>query len=302
MLCILLPFKIQSMNPKNYTKEDIANQINQLEYLLNEDASYYEIRKKIESFQWTIFSQFFRADGIVRVRFSDKLSTESMVEGKYEDIREIHHKKDENVEHFGRLNPPNESRFYAASTPVLALCEASENYRLGKLTKYETATSGYWDLQEKIMAAIIVNPNADYGKNEKFREFQETLKNKEGGEVYYELFEYLTEKFINPSSKEKDYYITSAFANYVFNTKWEHPEFNQIDCIIYPSGLPYDTYKEMNAMNLCFPARIVNKNLILKIVSSDRIETTKIGDQIYVKSISRVSAKDLDYENEKIIW
>lgn len=302
--CIQITLKNKLiMVDTRYTKKDIKKHIDKLEHLLDSDASYYTIRKTLSAFKWALFVEpNFTTGCIKRVRIYDGLSTESMKEGMYKEFKEIHHRTDvDNITKFDRFNAPHENRFYASSLDLLAYCEVSENFRENKSIKYKTATTGGWVLNEEILVAIIVSPYTDYGKNEMLIKCQNILKEK-NYEEYYELFHYLTEKTITPMKNEKDYYITSAFANYVFNTKWEHPNYSSVDCIVYPSGLPADMYKQRSAVNFCFRPEIVNKKLILNEVLCQRMETTKFKTSTNHYSISKIKPKQIDHSKKMIIW
>lgn len=304
------------MKFKNYSKKEIKKQIEDLENLANKASSsahynyndYYDIYKKIESFQWSVPVYPLDGEGMLRVRIPDESSTESMEEGKFKKFKDIHHipEEDENedlIKGFGRFDSPYRSRFYATSTLPLAYFESSKNWRnpKNKIIPFETVTTGYWDLKEEILAAIIMGPKDDYGTNQDFHKFKNTFL-KVAVEEYYELYDYLTKKFTEPYKTEKDYYLTAALANYIFDQKFEHPKVN-VDCIIYPTGLPNKLYKQMNGMNFCIHPRIVNTKLVLRKVTCERWKTTIIDGKKNGRQISqRIETENLDHKNRIIKW
>lgn len=280
-------------------KKDIKKEIDNLENLLNKEEPYIQIKKFVSKFTWMLPSTTIKFDCIFRVRIAD-IDSEDMNDGKYKKFEEIHHRTDlKNIKKFGRFNEPYQSVFYASSSQELAYSEVSENYRLNKKTKHQTVTRSEWELNEEIIAVIIVCPTTNYGENILYRKNQEILLNS-NLEEYYNLFSYLAEKTIKPGKSEKDYYLTAAFANTIFDTKFNN---RPIDCIIYPSGLHSDMVINMSAMNFCFHPRVIEEGkLILRDVLCHRVETTKIGDKTNFLSVDWCKPKRINHKNKSIIW
>ncbi len=223
----------------------------------------------------------------------------------FHEIREVGHRSDyNNILTFGRANEPLQTIFYCSTERETAFFETSSLARLNSNTDKEIYTTSRWIVQEDFPVANfpINDLNRDKNRiaedlNVRFEELVGKFHD-EGTPDLLNLLDLLSTEFARDYHSEKDYLISSAFANYVY----DHPGMNletgmemQMEGLMYPS-----VQWTESGMNLALTPSVVNDRLIeLDQVVCQKME--RVDETIYQDTDTLIS-KSIDYENWKINW
>lgn len=267
--------------------------------------SYSAIKNALYSFSIPFaFTVIPKGTPLFRIRVH-KNYFDNLEASVYNEIREVGHRYDyNNILTFGRANEPLQTIFYCSTERKTAFFETSQIARLNSNSEKEIYSIGRWIVKEDLRVATFPINNLNRNKNriaedlnKRFEELVGEFHNKETIDLLNLLY-FLSTEFARDYHREKDYLISSAFANYVY----DHPGIDlktnkeiQMDGIMYPSV----QWSECG-MNLALTPNVVNHRLI----DLDQVDCQKMEqvDKTVYKVTEMLISKSIDYENWKIIW
>jgi len=191
------------------------------------------------------------------------------------DIRSIKHRLANEVSTFGRIHRPNQAYFYACDDYENCSKELDKEIQFKKENKKEfVVITSQWTLKRDLTVCVIPDWNNPrmlpfIQKVESFKDISQENRN---------VLKYINELFLKEDDSSNIHKVTSAFCNAIL--------FNAINQRINFDGFLYTCVKDGTGYNLALFPHVVNDgDIILTSVVKDYIE-----------------AKQIDFENDKIVW
>ena len=203
-----------------------------------------------------------------------RVHTESQI--LFKKVNELSYIEDiQKITKFGRANEPGQSIFYCSDIELVSLAETNQIAREQKDKEFEYSTTGYWISTEDIVAVSLLTNENLRGKHSEIdimsTDFEDLVKaqNDENAQVVSELLQFLSKEFSTLyEGNSNNYKITTAFANYIYETV------NNADGILYPS-----TMYPNEGFNFAFKPEVIEKKM--QFVYAHRTKLEKCGDKKY---------------------
>lgn len=200
-----------------------------------------------------------------------------------------------NIKKFGRANEPGQSIFYCSNNEILSFVETSHIARENKEKNFEYLTESLWISTEEITAVTLLTNENIRGQHSEIdnssRSYERMFEsqNDENSKIVKELLEFLSKEFSQIANGNSNHYkITSAFANYIYDTV------EDVDGILYPSSL-----YPIEGFNFAFKPNVVETKM--KFYAARRIKMTKIGDKKYA-DLEQIESLPYTREDNNISW
>lgn len=222
-------------------------------------------------------------------------------------VSDFGHRVDRNkIKKFGRANEPFQSIFYCSDIRETAFFETSKLVRNNEKKDVEENSLSIWRTERDINVACLPKDKDYFGNktvesiNYDFKEFFSKINNDDSNNLQYFLHKISAEFSANSSDNNFNYLLTSAFANYIFETPMSpmnHDKKVDIDGITYPS-----VHFKSKGMNLAIkPDLIENKEIVLERVIYNKMQLT--SEETYTE-VHNIVSKSIDYISEpwEVIW
>lgn len=275
----------------NFDRKKLDSFLRLLSTARNETSneSYIYIKNILNSIEFPIpFTIYPKGTKLIRSRVHKEN------EVFFETIDELSYRHDiQNINNFGRANEPGQAVFYCSDNYAVSFGETSYIVREQMEKDFEYITSGIWILAEDIKVVSLLTNENIRGKHAEIDESSKSFENiiasqnDESAFVVKDLFQFLSKEFSNVAEGNSNQYkITSAFANYIFDSV------DMIDGILYPSTL-YPT----EGFNFAFSPYIVDEKM--KFYAAQRIKSQRVGNKRY-QEVEKIES-EINLTNSNVI-
>jgi hypothetical protein len=199
------------------------------------------------------------------------------------------------VKDFGRCNEPFQSMFYCSDNYELSLKEVTKGISADTLKEYKYHTISSWKLNEEISVAFFLEDNFDLKFNQNMfdmrQSFDRIIDDPQLIGDKLELKQFLLEvysQFKRPFSlNAKAYYLSAAFANYLFSTTDINNK--RVDGFIYPTCL--DEKESVLGLNYVFRPDIIGKAKKIELVNAWRVNINDKNDEISCRGVEKTTGE-----------
>lgn len=263
--------------------------------------SYIAIRNAI-----SLFSIPYPVVSLVPGKILYRTRVHERNEGFFENPFDLWHRRDVNrIATFGRANEPVQSIFYCSDNKDVAMLETSRISRLQETKDHEILTTGIWKVERELRIGHIIGNTTIDGLNmtvdglqitfeELVKKFQ-TEKSKD----HLKVLDLFSMEFTRDAHGEtRNYLISCAFANYIFENSGFDPRLGRVAT---PSGILYPSVVvRTQGMNLALKGDVIEDGSV-KLIQAVRSTLKRTGETSYTEIESLVS-QPIKHPSEKIEW
>jgi len=257
----------------------------------NDTSSYQHVKELIYKEQIMVPYTRYQSSLLIRYR----RHTEREYDVYFQNISDLSYRKDiTNINRFGRANEPNQGFFYCNDdkNESTGIAECTSVLRGNHNSLREVFTVGAWELKRPLILANIVIQNYTNNNKPLLENIHQTnisISDRKILEHQSVLLDFIAKEFSNDSNNQDyNYYITSAFANYV------RDNFPNVDGILYSS-----VQMNWQGRNIVLWPNVVDKNLKFK--RARKLSLRRVNANKFIQYFENES-EDYNYKEGKLVW
>lgn len=210
-----------------------------------------------------------------------------------------------NIKDYGRCNEPLQPLFYCSDNNLLSFCEVAKHLKKGGHVPPMYHTTSVWRVNHNIPVSYLLENENNKPLNQELLNITSKFKSDVIGDPnlvgdkneLLEFLQYISVEFRVMYAKTHDYFLSSAYSNYLFTRVTEDNE--SIKGIIYPTCLGEDGLINLG-LNYVFTPSVVGFDKEIELV--DVYRSTIIVTDTECNETEVTHCKNVNRKTGEITW